>query len=137
MSTDNTEIVAEVDVNADGFESLQEVSLNLFERQLTELSYEDAAFLVGGLIRGLTQSEGMRVISTVNGRVVVDSKLDGKESMENFGMQQARELTPGIDDEGELIINVVRNKTVWDVIRNRKPKVIKTLRYKNEPMEHA
>lgn len=132
---DKNEIKDAVTVNPRALSLLEKGSTALYDKKLEELNFDQASLLLGGLVMSVTQAEKSRV--SEEGRTIVDSELDGKEAIEGYGKEVARALAPHIDDERTLIINVVRNKTLWDVIRNREPKTVKTFRYQNEPTQYS
>ena len=131
MNEDKTTFMVSPDVLV----VIEERSTDLFDKKLEELDYEQASSLLGGLIMAITRSENTTVSD--EGRVIVDSKMDGKDAVENYGVRMAEDLAPRIDDEQTLIINIVRNKTLWDTIRKREPKVLKTMRFKTEPVQYS
>jgi hypothetical protein len=133
MDINETQSAVTVDPNA--LNILEKGSTHLFDKKLDELNFEQVSLLLGGLVMSMTQAEKSNVSD--EGRVIIDSELDGKEAIENYGIRAAKEFAPHIDDERTLIINVVRNKTLWETIRNREPKVLKTLRFQNEPIHYS
>jgi hypothetical protein len=122
-------------VNPSAFELVQAYSNQEFGRPVGELNFEEASRLVGSIMVTATQ-HGSGTLSQ-EGRVIIDSAADGPEAFAAFGRQSAREIASRIDDERELVINVVRNKTLWDAILRRKPKTEETFRFRNEPPQYA
>lgn len=125
----------EVTVNPRAFELMQKGSEQAFGKEVGDLSFDEASRLVGGIVMATTQGGNGKVTS--EGRVIVDSEADGQEALSGYGRQWAKEMAPHIDDERELVINVTRNKTLWDSIRRREPKVEHTFRFRNEPPQYA
>ncbi|HYH74837.1 MAG TPA: hypothetical protein VD735_02640 [Candidatus Saccharimonadales bacterium] len=82
-----------------------------------------------------TQGEGSQVMD--GDRVVLDSEADGAEAPAGYGRQLAGELAPQIDDERGLVINVLRNKTLWDIVRRRTPQVGQTFQFRNDPPQYV
>lgn len=117
------------------FKILQQGSEDVFGKRIDDLNFDEASRLLGGAIMASTSSTAGRV--SREGKVIVDAIEDGQEALAGYGRQVAREIAPRIDDERELIINIVRNKTLWDTIRGRDPKVDQTLRYRNDPPQYA
>lgn len=125
----------EVTVNPRAFDLMQRGAEQAFGKPVGELDFDEASRLVGGIVMATTQGGSGKV--SHEGRVVVDSEADGKEALAGYGRQMAREMAPRIDDERELVINVTRNKTLWDTIRRREPKVEHTFRFRNEPPQYV
>lgn len=125
-----------VELNLRAFKLMQQGSEDLFSKKIDALNFDEASKLVGGVVMAIAASHKGR-ITNHDGSVLVDSEADGLEAFEGYGRQKTKELAPQIDDERELVISVVRDKTIWDAVRGRKPKVEQEFRFRNEPPQYA
>lgn len=128
----------EVTVNARTFNLMRKGAQEAFEKEVGDLDYDEASHLVGAMVVRLAQGKSKgTATSTDNGLAIVDSEQDGKQAFVGFAQLMAKEFAPRIDDEREIILNVTRNRNLWETIRGRNPKITKTYHFRNEPPQYA
>jgi hypothetical protein len=115
-------------INVDAYEYLQQTSRGTYEKEIGELELGEVSMLIGAMIVSLSESGNARVRS--QNRTVVDAVADGQEALRSYSRKAAENLVGHIEDNGELILNVIRNKTRWDSILRRGPRIEHTLYYR-------
>lgn len=118
-------------VNPRAFELMQEASWGLHQKEFSELDYFEACGLLVRLVLEITQGSDSEVRH--DGLVVAESNADGREALAGHGHQLAHLMASRVNEETELIIHVARKRTFWDIIRRRRPKVVRTFHFRNEP----
>lgn len=105
------DITIELAVNLPVFTLMQASSHEIFEKGIAELTFDEAARLVGGTMIALVSTMDKGKV-TLEGQTVIDAQQDGREAIEGYARQMANNMAPQVDDEREIILNVTRDRTL-------------------------
>ncbi len=131
MTQNNPPAPLELILDPRDYGLMQEISKQAFGKDIHVLDHGEASRLVGGFMMSITQNRSGEVAR--KGQVVVNSIADGQEAFAGYGRQWTRELDPQADNGRDIILKVARDRTRWEAIRNRKPKIVQTYHYRDEP----
>ena len=101
--------------------------MRVFNREIEQLGYNEATELISGLLVAATRDENVSFQVSSDGNIVVDSSEDGREAIEGYLFQKAKEVVSEFDNQRDIFMKVTRNITPWSKIFHRQPKVIQTL----------
>lgn len=120
-------------INENGLRMLTGLAQSAFGKEFDQMNFDEAARLFTSVL----SLYGEGTVTGPDGRIIADSRLDGVQAASGVRRNIAKKYLPRIDDERELILSVIKNKSIWDKIRKRDPKTVQTFSFKNQPPEYA
>ncbi len=115
-----------VQVNELGHLALKAAAVIGYDKKLDNLTYVESV----DVLKVSTEAgirNGIRITQAdIEGRVVVDSYLDGADATKQRLDKFWQSRVDGRTDESELVVHVMKDQTIWNRIRGREPQVMKT-----------